>query len=133
MEATPEMIWVIVLLILGFALLFIYRFYYYPPLTKTAKQQQQKFIQAFREEKDLIYQMGAPELAQFHQHLRQQFSDAGRGCFYGPTLMVRLSSIDSQVIIQIFSDNPQNLSRGVWKVLNCKSQIGGPHHAAPDG
>ncbi len=120
MEARSEMIWVIVALIIGFVLLVIYRLYYYPPLSQTARQQQQKFIQAFREVKDLVYQMAAPELALFHQNLMQHFSDAGRGCFYGPTLMVHLNSLDSQVTIRVFSDSPQNLTRAVWKVLSCK-------------
>jgi hypothetical protein len=133
MEARSEMIWVIVVLIIGFALIIIYRLYCYPPLSKTAKQQQQKFIQAFREEKDLIYQMPAQELIQFQQTLKRHFSDAGRGCFYGPTLMIHLSSMDSQVTIQVFSDSPQNLTRAVWKVLSCKPQVGGMHNPVAHG
>ena len=127
------MIWVIIMFIIGFMLLIIYRLYYHPPLSQTAKQQQRKFIQAFCEEKDLIYQMGAQELALFHQNLRQHFSDAGSGCFYGQTIMVRLSSVDAQVTIQVFSDSPQNLTRAVWKVLSCKPQSGGTMNAVAHG
>jgi hypothetical protein len=133
MEPLPKMIWVIVLLVIGFVILFIYRLYYYPSLSQTAKKQQAKYIQAFREEKKLVYQMDEQEKSTFLSGLKRNFFDAGFGCFYGPTLMVHVTSAESQVTIQVFSDDPHNLTRAVWKVLKCKPEQGGTYDTAPDG
>jgi len=127
------MIWIIVLLVIGFALLFIHRLYYYPPLSQTAKKQQAKYIQAFREEKKLVYQMDDQEKASFLNILKRSFYDAGFGCFYGSNLMVYVSSAESQLTIQIFSDSPQNLTRAVWKVLKLKTSLGGMPTATSNG
>ena len=127
------MIWLIIVLVIGVIGVIAYRFYFYPPLSPTAKQQQQKYIQAFQEAKKLVYQMTDSELALFRQVLQQNFFDAGRGCFYGPQLMIHLVAEASQVVIQVFSDSPQDLTRAMWKVLKCKPQAGGMENAAPDG
>jgi len=133
MEPLPKMIWIIVLLIIGFVLLFIYRLYYYPPLSQTGRRQQVKFIQAFREEKKLVYQMDEPEKATFLDTLKRNFYDAGFGCFYGQNLMIHVTSAESQVTIQIFCEDPHNLTRAVWKVLKVKTHLGGRQDATPDG
>jgi len=127
------MIWVIVLVIIGFVLLVVYRLYYYPPLSKTAKKQQAKYIQAFREEKKLVYQMDEQQKTTFLNALKRTFYEAGFGCFYGPNLMVHIISAESQLTIQVFSDSPPNLTRAVWKVLKLKTNLGGSPDATPDG
>jgi hypothetical protein len=77
--------------------------------------------------------MDEPEKSTFLNTLKKNFFDAGFGCFYGPTLMIHISSAESQITIQVFSDNPHNLTRAVWRVLKCKTKQGGMPNAAPDG
>jgi hypothetical protein len=133
METFHSMFWLIAVLVIGIIGIIIYRFYYFPPLSLTAKKQQLKYIQAFQEEKTLVYQMAVEERTALLNRLKRTFFNAGFGSYYGQNVMVHLKSEDTHVSIQIFSDNPHNLTRNVWRVLKLKDEVGGLQNAAPDG